>query len=228
LNCLNNEIVVKKNSAVTNTTTACWKVYKYNTRKRKFVLNCLNDEIVHEKNAAAMNTFITYRDVYKYNTCIALRGFYYYGLPGQVHDQALISTKFPNTRGMFLTNSLRNVIEESRWYVRNPSSMSADPKGKDQIMKLIEHCRIENNWGSLSFFDNTLREIIFMDYLLTQRKRIVNDNIMRSRHRNWFTTNVYKAYAKDEISVLSIQQLIVEVNFVSENRYPRDPFFVEY
>ena len=67
-----------------------------------------------------------------------------------------------------------------------------------------------------------------MYYLLTQRRRILEDNIMRHRLENWFRTNVYKAYAKDEISVLSIQQLIVKVNFVSENRYLRDPFFVEY
>ena len=90
-----------------------------------------------------------------------------------------------------------------------------------------EHCCIKYNWGSLSFFDNTLREIVFMYYLLTQRRRIVQDNIMRHRLKNWFRTNVYKAYAKDEISVLSIQQLIVKVNLVSENRYLRDPFFEE-
>ena len=94
-------------------------------------------------------------------------------------------------------------------------------------MKLIEHCCIKNNWGSLSFFDNTLREIVFMDYLLTQRKIIVEDNIMRGRLNDWFRPKFYKAYVKDEISVLSIQQLIVKVNFVSENRYPRDPFFEE-
>ena len=96
-------------------------------------------------------------------------------------------------------------------------------------MKLIEHCCIENNWGSLSFFDNTLREIVFMDYLLTQRRRInMKDNILRGRLENWFRTNVYKAYAKDEISVLYIENLIVKVNLVSENRYRRGPFFVEY
>ena len=93
-------------------------------------------------------------------------------------------------------------------------------------MKLIEHCRIKNNWGSLSFFDNTLIEIVFMDYLLTQRKIIVEDNIMRGRLKDWFRPKVYKAYAKDEISVLSFKQLIFKVNLVSENRYLRD-FFVE-
>ena len=97
----------------------------------------------------------------------------------------------------------------------------------DQIMKLIEHCRIKNNWGSLSFFDNTLREIVFMDYLLTQRKIIVEDNIMRHRHRNWFLLNIYKAYAKDQISVLSPEKLILKINLVSENRYLRDSCFEE-
>ena len=61
----------------------------------------------------------------------------------------------------------------------------------DQIMKLIEYCCIENNLGSLSFFDNTLREIVFMDYLLTQRKIIVEDNIMRGRLKDWFRQKLY-------------------------------------
>ena len=99
--------------------------------------------------------------------------------------------------------------------------MFFDRNGKDQIMKLIEHCRIENNWCSLSFFENTLKEIMFMDYLLTQRRVYV---ATRNDYKNWFTTSVYKRYATEEISVLSIQQLIVEVNFVSNNVYPRDPF----
>ena len=87
--------------------------------------------------------------------------------------------------------------------------MSADPKGKDQIMKLIEHCRIENNWGSSSFFDNTMREIVFMDYLLTQRRLIVEYNIATKRHCIWFKPNFYKEYAREEISVLSIHQLMM-------------------
>ena len=175
-----------------------------------------------------MNTGTTPREVYKYKTSIVPRGCQYYGLPGEEHDQALMSTKFPNTRGMFLTNSLRNVIDSSMNFTEYPLHMLFDIKGKDQIMKLIEHCRIENNWGISSFFDNTLREILFMDYLLTQRRRIVEYNIATHMHCNWFTTNVYTVYAKDEISVLSIQQLMIDVNLASENRYPRDPFFVEY
>ena len=97
----------------------------------------------------------------------------------------------------------------------------------DQIMKLIEHCRIKNNWGSLSFFDNTLREIVFMDYLLTQRKIIVEDNINRVWENDWLKKKVYKKYAKDQISVLSPEKLILKINLVSENRYLRDPFFEE-
>ena len=77
-----------------------------------------------------MNTFTTHRDVYKYSTFIAPQRFYYYGLPGQVNDQVLISTKFPNTRGMFLAYYLRNIIEESDMYVLKPSSMSAILKSK--------------------------------------------------------------------------------------------------
>ena len=50
---------------------------------------------------------------------------------------------------------------------------------------------------------------------------------MRARLKYWFRPNVYKAYAKDEISVLSLEQLIVKVNLVSENRYLRDSFVEE-
>ena len=64
-------------------------------------------------------------------------------------------------------------------------------------MKLIEHCCIENNWGSSSFFDNTMREIVFMDYLLTQRRLIVEYNISIRKFDKWFTPYGYKAYAKD-------------------------------
>ena len=70
-------------------------------------------------------------------------------------------------------------------------------------MKLIEHCRIENNWGSLSFFENTLKEIMLMDFLLTQRRSYVAS---RNNHENWYATSVYKKYATENISVLSIQQ----------------------
>ena len=94
---------------------------------------------------------------------------------------------------MFLTRSLRNVIEESSWYIHNPNSMSADVHGKDQVMKLIKHCCIKNNSGSLSFFNNTLRGIIFMDYLLMKRGINMEDNIVRGMHRNWFLPNVYKS-----------------------------------
>ena len=72
-----------------------------------------------------------------------------------------------------------------------------------------------------------MREIVFMDYLLTQRKIIVEDNIMRHRHRNWCLLNIYKAYAKDQINVFSPEKLILKINLVSENRYVRDSCFVE-
>ena len=62
-----------------------------------------------------------------------------------------------------------------------------------------------------------------MNYLLTQRR------VRKTRHdhTNWYVTSVFKDYAREEISILSIQNLIVEVNLVSENAYPRDPYFVE-
>jgi len=59
-----------------------------------------------------------------------------------------------------------------------------------------------------------------------QRKINLEDNIMRHRHKNWFLLNVYKAYAKDEISVLSIHRLMMKINLVSENTYPRDALFI--
>ena len=71
---------------------------------RKCLLTCLNDEIVDKKNSAVINTMSPCRDLY------------YYGLSGGVHDQDLFSTQFPNTRGMLLTCSLRNVIEGSDMY----------------------------------------------------------------------------------------------------------------
>ena len=85
----------------------------------------------------------------------------------------------------------------------------------------------ENDWGSSSFFDNTMREIVFMDYLLMQRRLIVEYNIAIHAFEDWFTPNVYIAYARDEISVLCIQQLMMDVNLALENIYPRDALFVE-
>ena len=64
---------------------------------------------------------------------------------------------------MFLTHSLRNVIERSDTYYPMNIKTSNAICDTDLIMELIEHCPIENNWGSLSFFDNTLREIVFID-----------------------------------------------------------------
>ena len=71
---------------------------------RKCLLTCLNDEIVDKKNSSVINTMSPCRDLY------------YYGLSGEVHDQDLFSTQFSNTRGMFLTNFLRSVIERSDTY----------------------------------------------------------------------------------------------------------------
>ena len=74
-------------------------------------------------------------------------------MPGEVHGQDLFSTQFSNTRGMFSTCSLRNVIERSDTYFPMNINRVMGTCDKDQIMKLIEHCRIKNNWGTLSFFD---------------------------------------------------------------------------
>ena len=107
---------------------------------RTFFLNCLNDEIVVKNDSSQTNTLLNFR------------GLYYYGFPGGKQDEAFFSTQHPNTRGMFLTNSLRNVIERSDTYYPMNIKISNVICDTDLIMKLIEHCRIENNWGSLSFF----------------------------------------------------------------------------
>ena len=71
---------------------------------RKFLLNCLNDEMVTKNNEEVTTTIY------------ATGGLYYYGSPGNEYNEALYSTKFPNIRGIFLTHSLRNVIERSDTY----------------------------------------------------------------------------------------------------------------
>ena len=86
LKCLNDEILNAKYSEVINT----------NIAPRE--LNCLNDEMIAKKYTAEMNTNTSHHELY------------YYGLPGDEHDQALFSATFPNTRAMFLTCSLRSII----------------------------------------------------------------------------------------------------------------------
>ena len=115
LNCLNDEIVDNNNPSVTNTTCACREVInkiKKKTRKRKSFSECLkiNIEIDEAKKNCGCHRDVRPPDVFIYNTFIAPKGFYYYGFPGDEYDQSLMSTTFPNTRGSFLTNSLRNVI----------------------------------------------------------------------------------------------------------------------
>ena len=68
---------------------------------RKCVLNRLNDETVVKKKSAVTNAISAFRELY------------YYGMTGEELDQDLFFTQFPNTRSMFLTGALRNVIEES-------------------------------------------------------------------------------------------------------------------
>ena len=85
---------------------------------RTYLLNCLNDEILRKNNSVVTNTISTCRELY------------YYGLPGEVHDEAFFSTKFPNTRSMFLTSSLRKVINSSCNFIENLNHMFFDEIGK--------------------------------------------------------------------------------------------------
>ena len=133
---------------------------------RTYLLTCLTDEIVVKNHSAETNTISAYRELY------------YYRLPREEHDQDFFSTKFTNTIGMFLTRSFRNVIERSDTYFPININGVMGTFDTNKLIKLIEHCCNKNNWGSLSFFDNTLREIIFIDCLITQTRRIVEDLII--------------------------------------------------
>ena len=106
--------------------------------------------------------------------------------------------------------------------------MAADPKGHDNIMKLIEHFRVENKWDSLSFFNNILREIIFMDYLLMKKGINMDEKIALGTHSNWFKPNNYQKYAKEEMSLLSHENLIEKVNKLSKGRYPKNGFYTHH
>ena len=77
----------------------------------------MTDIISEKKNSLAMNMFGSPRDLY------------YYGMPGVEHDQDLLSTKFPNTRGTFLTRALRNVLATSSWFIIKRNNMAVDPNG---------------------------------------------------------------------------------------------------
>ena len=107
-------------------------------------------------------------------------------MPGVEHGQDLFSTEHKDTRGTFLTSALNCVLSKRGWFIIKRNNVSADPNGHDKIMKLIEHCRVENKWDSLSFFNNILREIIFMDYLLMKKGINMNEKIALGTHRNWF------------------------------------------
>ena len=93
-------------------------------RWRKFLLNCLIDEIVTKNNAEVTNTIS------------ACQGLYYYEFPGEKQDEALFSTQYPNTGGMFLTHSLRNVIERSDTYYPININGVMGIRDIDQIMRI--------------------------------------------------------------------------------------------
>ena len=90
---------------------------------RTFLFNCLNDEIIDKMNSPVtnMNTTTDTRET-NYNAPITTcRRLYYYGLPGQTHDQALFSTQFTNTNDMLLTCALRSIIDSSMSFIENPA-----------------------------------------------------------------------------------------------------------
>ena len=71
---------------------------------------------------------------------------YYYGLPGDEHDETLYSTKFPNTRVMFLIRSFMSMIENSKTYLTVDINGVMGSSDTDQIMKLIDICRFQHDW----------------------------------------------------------------------------------
>ena len=123
---------------------------------------------------------------------------------------------------------MSNILSDRGWFIIKRNNFAADPKGHDNIMKLIEHCRVENKWDSLSFSNNILREIIFMDYLLMKKGINMDEKIALGTHRNWFKPNNYKRYAKEEMSLLSQENVIEKVNKLSKERYPQIAFYTHH
>ena len=91
-------------------------------------------------------------------------------------------------------------------------------------MNLIEHCRVENKWDSLSFFNNILREIIFMDYLIMKKGINRDEQIELGTHRNWFKPKNYQRFAKEEMCLLTHEKLVKKVNKLSQERCPKITF----
>ena len=176
---------------------------------RTYLLTHMADIISKWENTAVLNS----ADLHKY----------YYGMPGVEHDQDLFSIKERDTRGTFLTSALRFVLKQRGWFHRN--SITADPEGQDNILDLIKQCRVENKWDSLSFFNNILREIIFMDYLIMKKGINMHEQIELGTHRNWFKPNNYKRFAKEEMCLLTHEKLVKKVNKLSKERYPKIRFY---
>ena len=89
-----------------------------------------------------------------------------------------------------------------------------------QIMKLIDIYRFLNNWGKLSFFDNTLREIMLMDYLLVMRIRNIEENIELGTYKKWLKyLDTFIAYAREIVGGISLDKSLAKVNFMSEEIY---------
>ena len=177
---------------------------------RTYLLTHMADYISKWENTAVLN----YPDTWN---------MYYYGMPGVEHDQDLFSIKERDTRGTFLTSALRFVLKQRGWFNRN--SITADPEGQDNIMRLIKQCRAENKWDSLSFSNNILREIIFMDYLIMKKGINMHEQIELGTHRNWFKPNNYKRFAKEEMCLLTYDKLVKKVNKLSKERYPKRAFY---
>jgi len=125
LHNLSDEMVDDNDPMLTDSLREIREVVKKNARKRKSYLESskIKMEIIlaKKKCACSREVEVTYR-----NNIIAPKGFYYYGFPGEEYNKSLMSTTFPNTRGRFLTNTLRNVINSSVNFKEYPNHMLFD------------------------------------------------------------------------------------------------------
>jgi len=69
----------------------------------------------------------------------------------------------------------------------------------------------------LSFFDNTPREIMIMNYLLAIRRRIIEENRESSTRKKWLKDpGTFIGHAHEIIGGISLDKLLAKINLMSE------------
>ena len=56
---------------------------------------------------------------------------------------------------------------------------------------------------------------MFMDYIRVIRSTITQENRDLNTHKDWFQKDVFSKYAREEVSGISLETIIVTVNLVS-------------